>query len=94
LTMVNSIAPKYSFCSHSPYAPLFAICAIFIYKTLCAPTKTELDVTPAFTLLSRIFLSLIVFQPSGGSAAVGWQRTNAARRFVDTYQHRCHLCSP
>jgi len=28
------------------------------------------------------------------SAAVGWQETNAARRFVDTYQHRCLLRSP
>src|ERR1700730_12926131 len=49
-----------------PRSICLQFCVSFIYKTLCAPTKTETDVTPAFTLLSRIFLSLIVFQPPGG----------------------------
>jgi hypothetical protein len=63
---------------------MFAIYAQFTYKTVCAPTKTKTDVTPIFMLLSRIFLSAIEFQRSGRRAALSWQRTNAARRFVDT----------
>src|SRR5207245_4136904 len=35
------------------YASLFAIPVTFIYKTLFAPTKTDVDVTPRFMLLSR-----------------------------------------
>src|SRR5207245_8885938 len=44
-------------CSDHGYAPLFAILVNFIYTTLFALTKTEANVTPAFMLLSRIFLS-------------------------------------
>src|SRR5260370_15309094 len=60
------------------FAQLFAIPTNFIYKISYAPTKTEPDVTPAFVLLSRTFLSAIVSPRSGGLRS-GWQRTNAAR---------------
>src|SRR6266404_1178830 len=36
------------------YPPLFAYSVDFIYKILCAPTKTKGDVTPTFMVLSRI----------------------------------------
>src|ERR1700758_3945301 len=35
---------------HHGYPPLVAISDNFIYKTLCAPTKTERDVTPTLML--------------------------------------------
>ena len=58
------------------YPPLVAISANFIYKMLCAPTKTERDVTRTFMLLSRIFVKCDSISTIRRS---GWQRTNAAR---------------
>jgi len=80
-------------CPDHGYAPLFAILVNFIYKTLFALTKTEANVTPAFMLLSRIFLSAIVFQRSGGQPrSVG----NGPMLQEDslTVQHHCLLRLP
>ena len=48
----------------------------------------------SFHALVKNFLEFDSISTTRRSAAVGWQQTNAARRFVDTYQHRCHLRSP
>jgi hypothetical protein len=71
-------------CPEHGYPPSFAILANFIYKMLCAPTKTEADITSAFMLLSRSFLGAIVFQRSAGGGSRLAMAPNAARRFVNT----------
>jgi len=48
----------------------------------------------SFYALVKNFLEFDSISTILRSAAAGWHRTNAARRFVDTDQHRCHLRLP
>src|SRR5882762_2132212 len=70
-------------CAVHGHPPLFAISATFIYKMLGAPTKNRRKLRQ-FLCFCQEFSKCDSILTIRRAAAVGWQWTNAVRRFVAT----------